>query len=86
MESYRIEIKRSAGKELERLPAGDKRRVITRIRSLAQDPRPPGAKKLSGEEKYRIRQGNYRILYEIYDEIITVVVVRIAHRREAYRK
>ena len=86
MGSYRVEIKRSAGKELEPLPAGDKRRVITRIRGLAHDPRPPGAKKLSGEEKYRIRQGNYRILYQIHDEIITVVVVRIAHRREAYRK
>jgi mRNA interferase RelE/StbE len=86
MANYRVEIKRSAGKELERLPAGDKRRVISRIRGLASDPRPPGAKKLSGEEKYRIRQGDYRILYQIHDEIITVVVVRIAHRREVYRR
>ena len=86
MGNYRVEIKRSAGKELERLPAADKRRVISRIRTLADDPRPQGAKKLSGEEKYRIRQGDYRILYEIHDEIITVVVVRIAHRREVYRK
>ena len=85
MGSYRVEIKRSAGKELERLPTADKRRVISRIRSLAGDPRPQGAKRLSGEDKYRIRQGDYRILYEIHDEIITVVVVRIAHRREAYR-
>lgn len=86
MGSYRVEIKRSAGKELERLPAADKRRVITRIRSLGDDPRPQGAKKLSGEEKYRIRQGDYRILYEIHDEIITIIVVRIAHRRKVYRK
>jgi mRNA interferase RelE/StbE len=86
MGNYRVEIKASAGKELERLPAADQRRVIARIRSLAEDPPPQGVKKLSGEEKYRIRQGNYRILYEIHDKIITVVVVRIAHRREAYRK
>lgn len=86
MGNYRVEIKRSAGKELERLPARDKRRMISRIRGLASDPRPPGANKLSGEEKYRIRQGDYRILYQIHDEIITVVVVRIAHRREVYRR
>lgn len=86
MVSYRVEIKRSAGKELERLPAADKRRIISRIRTLADDPRPQGAKKLSGEEKYRIRQGDYRILYEIHDEHITVVVVRIGDRREVYRK
>ena len=86
MGNYRVEIKRSAGKELERLPRGDRLRVINRIRSLADAPRPQGAKKLSGEEKYRIRQGNYRILYEIHEDIITVVVVRIAHRREVYRR
>ena len=86
MGNYRVEIKRSAGKELERLPRGDRLRVINRIRSLADAPRPQGAKKLSGEEKYRIRQGNYRILYQIHEDIITVVVVRIAHRREVYRR
>ena len=86
MGSYRIEIKRSAGKELKGLPEVDKRRVVSRIRSLADAPRHQGAKKLSGEEKYRIRQGNYRILYEIHEDIITVVVVRIAHRREVYRR
>lgn len=86
MANYRVEIKRSAGKELERLPSGKKRRVISRIRGLVSDPRPSGAKKLSGEEKYRIRQGDYRILYQIHDEIITVAVVRIAHRREVYRR
>jgi mRNA interferase RelE/StbE len=86
MGNYRIEIKRSAGKELERLPAADKRRAISRIRGLADDPRPQGSKKLSGEEKYRIRQGDYRILYQIHDEILTVVVIRIARRGEVYRK
>jgi mRNA interferase RelE/StbE len=84
MENYKIEIKPTAGKELERLPSKDKLRVIKRIRDLARDPRPAGCKKLSGQEKYRVRQGNYRILYTICDEVITVVVVRIAHRRVAY--
>ena len=85
MENYRIEIKRSATKELKRIAAKDQRRIIDRIRGLATDPRPAGTKKLSGEEKYRIRQGNYRILYQIFDETITVVVVRIGHRRDAYK-
>ncbi len=85
MENYRIEIKRSATKELRRIAAKDQRRIIDRIRSLSGDPRPADTKKLSGEEKYRIRQGDYRILYQIYDETITVVVVRIGHRRDVYR-
>jgi mRNA interferase RelE/StbE len=84
MENYKIEIKPTAGKELERLPSKDKLRVIKRIRDLARDTRPAGCKKLSGQEKYRVKQGNYRILYTICDEVITVVVVRIAHRRVAY--
>lgn len=85
MERYRVEIKKSAGKELKKLPATDQERVVEEILKLSSDPRPPGSKKLSGEEKYRIRQGNYRILYEINDPIATLVVVRIAHRKEAYR-
>ena len=85
MENYRIEIKRSATKELKRIAAKNQRRIIDHIRSLSADPRPAGTKKLSGEEKYRIRQGDYRILYQINDETITVVVVRIGHRRDAYR-
>ena len=86
MAKYRIEIKKSAGKELARLPPNDQKRIVQRIRSLAVDPRPQVSRKLSGEEKYRIRQGDYRILYEIDDAIITVVVVRIAHRKDAYRE
>ena len=85
MERYRIEIKRSAAKELALVPAKDQGRIVQRIRGLATDPRPPGAKKLCGEEKYRIRQGNYRILYEIHDIVLVVVVVRVGHRRDVYR-
>lgn len=84
MARYRVEIKKSAEKELKRLPSADQERVIENIRGLSSDPRPPGSKKLSGEEKYRLRRGNYRILYEIQDVIVTVVVVRIAHRKNAY--
>lgn len=86
MASYSIEIKRSAAKELAGLPAKDRGRVVARIQALAEDPRPPGAEKLSGQERYRVRQGDYRILYEIHDRILLIVVVRIAHRRDVYRK
>jgi mRNA interferase RelE/StbE len=84
--SYRIEIKRSAAKELEQLPPKDRRRVATRIEALASNPRPPGAEKLSGQDRYRVRQGDFRILYEIFDTLILVVVVKIGNRRDVYRK
>ena len=85
MEGYRIEIKKSASKELAGIPVKDQQRIITRIRELSGEPRPSGSNRLSGEEKYRIRQGDYRILYEIHDDIVTIVVVRVAHRRDVYR-
>jgi mRNA interferase RelE/StbE len=83
--SYSLRIKASAAKELEATPKKDRTRLAARIGSLAVNPRPPGAEKLSGEEKYRIRQGDYRILYLIEDAELTVTVVRIGHRREVYR-
>jgi mRNA interferase RelE/StbE len=83
--SYKVLIKRSAGAELEALQPGDRPRVVARIRGLALDPRPPGCEKLSGEEKYRIRQGDFRILYEISDAPAVVTVVKIGHRRDVYR-
>jgi mRNA interferase RelE/StbE len=86
MAEYRIEIKKSAAKELGKIKGKNQERIIERIRSLAQNPRPAGAKKLSGEEKFRIRQGDYRILYQIFDEIILVVVVKIGHRGDVYNK
>ncbi len=84
MARYRIEIKRSAAKELETIQGKTRERIVETIRSLAVDPRPPHATKLSGEEKYRLRQGDYRILYRIQDEVVTVVVVKIGHRRDVY--
>ncbi len=85
MATYRIEIKRSAAKELEAVPRKDRERIVAKIRSLAENPRPVGCEKLSGQEKYRIRQGNYRILYEVFDESVVVMVVKIADRKEAYK-
>ena len=86
MASYSLEIKRSAAKELADLPAKDRGRVISRIQSLLDDPRPPGAEKLSEQERYRVRQGDYRILYEIHDQVLLIIVVRIGNRRDVYRK
>ena len=85
MASYRLLIKASAAREVEALPRRERTRVVDRIRQLAADPRPPGSEKLSGEEKYRIRQGNYRILYSIDDADASVLVVKVGHRRDVYR-
>jgi mRNA interferase RelE/StbE len=85
-DSYSLVIKRSAEKELRKLPPGDLRRVIDRLRGLTQTPRPSNCEKLSGEtERYRIRQGDYRIVYRIDDGARLVEIVKIGHRREIYR-
>ena len=87
MASYKVFIKRSAVKELESVGSKrDRRRLVAKIRSLAVDPRPPGCQKLSGAEKYRVRQGNYRIVYSVEDDRLVVMVVRVAHRRDVYRR
>ena len=85
MARYRIEVKKSAVRELGRIPKRDLRLVVARIRSLADDPRPPGSKKLAAQEKYRIRQGRYRILYTIEDDVLIIYIVKVAHRRDVYR-
>ncbi len=85
MASYKIFLKASAAKELEALPKADRLRVVERIKTLAENPRPMGCEKLTGDEKYRLRQGVYRILYEIHDDTIMVMVVKIGHRRAVYR-
>ncbi len=85
MASYSIEFKRSVVKDLRGIPSKDIQRILQRIDSLADDPRPPGCEKLSGLERYRLRQGNYRILYEILDERVLIVVVKIGHRRSVYQ-
>jgi len=87
VKKYSVRLKRSAIKEIEGIPRkADRRRILERIGELADEPRPIGCQKLSGKDRYRIRQGPYRILYTIEDDILTVVVVRIAHRRDVYRR
>jgi mRNA interferase RelE/StbE len=85
MAEYKITIKKSAVKELEDIPRKDLRKIIVRIRSLARDPRPHGSQKLSGQQQYRIRQGDYRIVYFIEDKDSLIDIVKIGHRREIYR-
>ena len=86
MASYSVLLTRSAAKEIEDVPSKDRRRIIARIEALADEPRPIGVEKLSGAEQYRVRQGNYRILYQIEDAVLIVTVVRVGHRREVYRR
>jgi mRNA interferase RelE/StbE len=85
MASYKIEFKKSAVKELNALPNKGIKKIISCIRALSNDPRPPGCVKLSNLEKYRIRIGNYRVLYSIEDEVLTVYVVKVGHRKDVYR-
>ena len=85
MAVYSIFFKDSVRKELDSIPKIDLQRIIERISSLAENPRPLGCEKLSGQEKYRLRQGNYRIIYSIQDTQLTVWVVKVGHRREVYR-
>ena len=85
MASYRILIRKSVRKDLDGIPKKDVQRIVKAISSLAEDPRPRQSKKLSGEEKYRLRCGSYRVLYEILDKELVVYIVRARHRRDAYR-
>jgi mRNA interferase RelE/StbE len=83
---YRILIKPSAVKEIEAIsPKKDRQRIVGRISKLADNPQPPGCEKLSGQEKYRIRQGRYRIVYSIEDQDLIVYVVKVGHRKDVYR-
>ena len=85
MASYRMVFKKSVAKDLRPIPNMDVARIIKRIETLADEPRPPDSQKLSGQERYRLRQGVYRIIYEVLDDEVIVVVVKIGHRRDIYR-
>jgi len=85
MAAYNIFFKDSVRKDLDAIPKNDLQRIIERIGNLAENPRPLGCEKLSGQEKYRLRQGNYRIIYSIEDTQLIVWVVKVGHRREVYR-
>ena len=85
MAEYNILFRRSVTKDLVRIPKKDLKRIINIIKSLSDNPRPPGYEKLSGQERYRIRKGNYRIVYSIRDKDLTVWIVKVSHRRDVYR-
>ena len=83
---HKVELERAAERDLRRLSVEDFQRVISHIRGLAENPRPTGCRKISGSERdWRIRIGDYRLIYEIDDKAMAVRVMRLRHRREAYR-
>lgn len=83
--TYTIEILRSAQKQLAMIHRQDQTTLVSTIRDLANDPRPAGGKKLSGRPAWRLRIGIYRIIYEIHDERLLVLVISIGHRKDVYR-
>lgn len=85
MEKYKVEIKKSAVKEIENLPKRDMLAVLEKIGSLSENPRQHGYEKLSDQEKYRIRYSDYRILYTIEDVVLVVYVVKVGHRKDVYK-
>ncbi len=85
MEKYELVFKRSVAKDLRRLPKKDVKRILDRINLLMTDPRGPGSLRLSGFDRYRVRVGSYRILYEIRDLQLVIVIVKVASRDKAYK-
>lgn len=85
MATYKLFFKKSVQKDLNAIPKEDLRRILKRIEGLAEDPRPAGCEKLTGRERYRLRQGRYRIVYSIRDDELTVWVVKVGHRKDIYR-
>jgi mRNA interferase RelE/StbE len=85
MAGYELIVRKSVAADLRPIPKKDLERILARIAALATDPRPPGCEKLSGRERYRLRQGRYRILDEIEDARLVVTVVKVGHRRDVYR-
>ena len=85
MAKYKVLIRKSAASELARIPKEDLRRIVEKILSLAEEPRSQGCEKLSAQERYRIRQGDYRVVYSVDDASRVVEIVKIGHRSEVYR-
>ena len=83
--TYKISILRRAQKQLAKIPANDYKKVKQAILDLAHDPRPPGSKKLKGRDGWRIRQGDYRVIYEIQDDQLIIIVLDVGNRRDIYR-
>lgn len=85
MAAYKLFFKKSVEKDLSAIPKKDLRRILSRVEALAEDPRPAGCEKLTGHERYRVRQGRYRIVYSIQDDELTVWVIKIGQRKDVYR-
>ena len=85
MAKYEISVKKSAVKELGDIPKKELQNIINKIQALSSEPRPQGSQKLSHQEQYRIRQGDYRVVYSIDDDNFTVHIIKVGHRREIYR-
>jgi mRNA interferase RelE/StbE len=83
--SYKIFIKPSAVNEIEAIPQRDRQRMVARIQGLSRNPRPPGCEKLSGQDKFRLRQGVYRIVYSVNDDEPSLLIVKVGRRKEVYR-
>jgi mRNA interferase RelE/StbE len=86
MGKYKIIFRKSVAQDMRRIPNRDLRKILAAIDSLSEEPRPSGVEMLSGQGKYRVRKGNYRIIYEINEKEIIVVVVKIGHRKDVYRR
>jgi len=85
MALYKVHIRASVYKDFRLIPKIERDKIVKRINSLAVNPRPPGCEKLTGQNRYRIRQGDYRIIYTIHDQELIVWVVKVGHRREIYK-
>ena len=85
MAVYKLFFKKSVQKDFDAIPKKDLKRILNRIEALAENPRPPGSEKLTGQERYRLRQGWYRIVYSIQDDELSVWVVKVGRRKHIYR-
>jgi mRNA interferase RelE/StbE len=85
MAGYRIYFRESVEKDLAAIPKSDLKKILQRIKGLSENPRLSGSEKLTGQERYRVRQGRYRIVYSIQDKELTVWVVKVGHRKDIYR-
>lgn len=86
MANYKLVFKKSVSKDLRPIPNKDVTRILQRMEDLQENPRPVGSEKLSGQERYRIREGVYRIIYEVADELLVVTIVKVGHRRHVYNR
>jgi len=85
MAAYKVLFRKSVEKDLSGIPKKDVKRILNRIKTLGGNPRPTGCEKLTGQERYRLRQGRYRIVYSIQDEELTIWIVTVGHRKHIYR-